>query len=883
MKLHRFLITLVLIGAAWPVVGAALESTPSAPRWDALPADVRPVRYTIELHPDLAKLTTVGTETIDLDVREPTDHLVFNSNNIVIDSAVLDDGITGQVSMAAEIRRVRLTFPHPIEAGAHRLRLSFVSKINEFGQGLFYVDYGVGDGRKRMIATQLEPMDARRVFPCWDEPGFKAKFHLSAVLPEKFLAVSNMPIEKEVTLGNGTKRVTFAETPPMSTYLFVLVAGELGRIVDRAGKTAIGVVAQPSKQDQGRYALGNAVTLLDYYNGYFGTAYPLPKLDLIAVPGGFGGAMENWGGITFYEGILLFDPASSSESTRRRIFSVVAHEMAHQWFGDLVTTAWWSDLWLNEGFADWMQAKVEDHLHPEWNVWLSEYGKEGAMYADARPMSHAIRHPVSNESEASFAFDEITYEKGAAVVRLLENYVGADTFREGIRAYIKAHAYGNATTQDLWQALERQSGTGIEAIARSYTDQPGMPLITADEKCDGGQVSIELKQQRFTIHDPDAKPGLWQVPINWGVAQLKKPTGTTLLSGQSSNIAAGPCSGPIKLNIGDVGYYRTRYDPATLGALTAVIEQMAPADRLNLLSDYWALLEAGTVSPADYFGLVQGVAGDNQRAVWRAVTRVFLDIDRLERGLPGRLAFQAYARAILGTVFQRVGWDPAPNETEDTAMLRATLVAALGSLDDPAVTAEAKRRFDLFLANPASLNANLRDSVLAVVGRHADQATYNAIRKLARATTNAHAQFQCYSSMADADDPRLIEQTLAIALTDELQPERASGLIRVVAAGEHPDLALEFTRKNFDALAARRGPDFRAFFMSELMANFTETSYARQLVDFRPVHETSGGRMEALRAEARINESADFRAHQIPEIDEWVKGRQSASAWNPPS
>ena len=883
MKLSRPLIVLLLAAVAWPAAPAALENVRGAVRWDALPDSVRPIRYTIELHPDLANLTTAGAETVDIDVREPTDHLIFNANNIAIASALLDDGIAARISIGTRIQRVNLTFPQPIPVGSHRLRISFTSKINQFGQGLFYVDYGSGEKQQRMIATQLEPMDARRVFPCWDEPAFKAAFHLSAVLPEKFRAVSNMPIEKEVPLGDGTKRVTFAETPPMSSYLFVLVAGDLDRIVDRTGKTEIGVVTQPGKQEQGRYALGTAVTLLDYYNGYFGVNYPLPKLDLIAVPGGFGGAMENWGGITFFEGILLFDPASSSESLRRRIFSVVAHEMAHQWFGDLVTTAWWSDLWLNEGFADWMQAKVEDRLHPDWDVWLTEYGKQAAMYADARPMSHAIRHPVLNESEASSAFDEITYEKGAAIVRVLENYVGADAFREGIRGYIKAHAYGNATTEDLWRALERQSGAGIDAIARSYTDQPGLPLITVDEKCDGGQLSVVLKQERFTIHDPDARPALWQVPINWGVAHASKPGGATLLRDKTSTIAAGPCGKPVKLNFGDVGYYRTRYDPGTLAALTAAIEQMAPADRLNLLSDYWALLEAGSALPPDYFGLVEGIAADNQRAIWREVTSVLLDIDRLERGLPGRLAFQAYARGILRPVFQRVGWDPAPNEKEDTAMLRSTLVGALGYLEDPAVVAEAKRRFDRFLADPASLNANLRDAVMDVVGRHADQATYNAIRKLARTTTNAHDRFQYYAALAGASDPRLIEQTLAMTLTDELQPERASTLIRIVAAGEHPELALEFARKNFDALAAKRGPDFRAFFMSGLMANFTEASYARQLVDFRPVHETSGGRIEALRAEARINESADFRAHQIPEIDEWVKGRLSTSQPSPTS
>jgi len=842
-----------------------------------LPREVLPVRYTIDLNPDLTTLVTAGSETIEIDVHEKTNRLILNAVNITIGSATLDDCRAAGIALDAATQRVTLVLPTPIEVGSHRLRISFTSRINQFSRGLFYVDYPTRGGRKRMIATQLEPTDARRIFPCWDEPAFKAIFQVRATLPEEFSAVSNMPVDHQLPLAGGLKQVFFAATPPMSSYLFVLVAGDLGRIADHSGKVEVGVVTQAGRQIQGHYALGNALTLLDYYSGYFGVNYPLPKLDLIALPGGFGGAMENWGGITFYEGLLLYDPAWSPESLRRRIFAVVAHEMAHQWFGDLVTTAWWSDLWLNEGFADWMQAKVEDHLHPDWDVWLNEYGKEGAMYADARPMSHPIQYPIANESEAAIAFDEITYQKGAAIVRVLENYVGEGAFRSGIRAYIKAHAYGNATTEDLWQALQRVSRKPVSTIARSYTEQPGLPLITVDEKCDAGRRTLIVKQGRFTIYYPDAKPQLWQVPVNFGIAGQNQPSATALLREKTADISAGSCEAPIKLNIGDIGYYRVQYDPATLAALTGLIEGMAPADRLNLLSDNWALLEAGRASSAGYFRLVDAVARDDQRAIWRQVTSVLLDLDRLQRGLPGRSAFQAYARSILRPVLQRSGWDPAAHESEDAIILRSMLIATLGALDDPSVVAEAKRRFARFLADPASLDVNLRDAVVGIVGRNADQATYDALRKLARSPASSHDRVRYYSAMARADDPRLIKQTLDLTLSDELEPERASELILIVAAGEHPDLALAFVKKNFAALAAKRSPDFRYFFMPELMGNFREASYAKELADFAPVQESSGGRLEALRAESRILESADFRAHQVPEIDRWVKARASSA------
>ena len=872
MRKRIFLFALFSVALPLLCTVAVAGSSPSSP--GKLPITVVPSRYALELRPDLNTLQLIGSEVVDLEVREKTSRIVLNALKVTIHTATLDDHKEhAAVSYDEAAQTATLTFPGAISAGAHRLRMSFTSKINPFGEGMFHVDYPGGGGHQRMIATQLEPTDARRIFPCWDEPMFKARFEPTIIVPANFLAVSNMPIAREEPLDTGRKRVSFKATPPMSSYLFVLVAGALDRVTEDAGGVKVGVVTQAGKQSQGRYALDTAVRLLAYYDEYFGVKYPLPKLDLIAVPGGFGGAMENWGGITFYEGILLYDPASSPQALQRRIFSVIAHEMAHQWFGDLVTMAWWNDLWLNEGFADWMQAKVENHLHPDWEVWLNEGHKQAAMYADARTMSHPIEQPVGNESEAAIAFDEITYAKGAAIVRVLENYLGENVFRAGIRGYVKTHAYGNATTHDLWKALEAASAKPVAPIARGYTEQPGLPLIVADERCRDGTLSVALKQERFTIHYPDARPELWEVPIAWGVAGAQHPNAMVLMRAKSMEFDAGKCGPPIKLNLGDVGYYRVQYDPATLATLTGLIETMPPADRVNLLADNWALLEAGRAKPADYFGLVRAVRKDDKRAVWREVVNPITRIDRLERGLPGRLPFEAYARSVLRPPFDRLGWDRKAGEAEDQVILRSGLIEALGDLNDAAVIAEAKRRFVLFLQRPTSLDVNLRDAVVNVVGRYADQQTYDALHKLARGTSSSRERMSYYAAMARASDPRLIEQTLALALGNELEPERASELILIVAAGEHPEMALEFARKNFARLAANRTPEFRYFFMSRLMSYFVDRSYAKKLADFAPANETSGGRIASLRAQTRILESADFRDHQIPAIDEWVKSR----------
>jgi aminopeptidase N len=365
-------LALLLSGKAVAEPGYSFDTTPGK-----LPKAVIPLHYAIELTPDLASLQLEGVEAVDIEVREPTARLTLNAVNMTLGAATVDDDAQrADVTLDAATETATLTFPKTLAAGAHRLRIGFTARINAFGRGLFFVDYPTDNGVKRMLSSQLEPADARRIFPCWDEPAFKATFALTVTVPRTFLAVSNMPVTREEPVAPDKKQVVFAPTPKMSSYLFVFAAGELERLTAETDGVTVGVVTTAGKREQGRFALENAVKLLDYYNDYFGIKYPLPKLDLIAVPGGFGGAMENWGGITFFESRLLFDPSTNPDTARRGIFSVLAHEMAHQWFGDLVTMGWWDNLWLNEGFASWMQEKAAEHFYPQWQTWLNGYGQK---------------------------------------------------------------------------------------------------------------------------------------------------------------------------------------------------------------------------------------------------------------------------------------------------------------------------------------------------------------------------------------------------------------------------------------------------------------------------------------------------------------------------
>ncbi|MBI3707462.1 MAG: M1 family metallopeptidase [Proteobacteria bacterium] len=843
-----------------------------------LPKTVVPTHYAIELRPDLETSDLAGSEVVDVDVLQPTDRLVLNAVNIRFDAVALDgeDGQIATVALDPAAQTATLTFPRPLDAGRHKLRIGFAARINSFGRGLFAVDYPTDHGRKRMIASHLEPADARRIFPCWDEPAFKASFELAVTLPRALVAVSNMPVAREEPVGSDLKRVAFQATPKMSSYLFVLAAGELERLTGEADGVTIGVVTTSGKRAHGQYALASAIDLLKYYNDYFDVKYPLPKLDLIAVPGGYSGAMENWGGIIFFESRLLFDPASSPPGERRRIFSILAHEMAHQWFGDLVTMAWWDDLWLNEGFATWMQVKAAEQLHPDWQTWLNDSGgKQWAMSEDARRTSHPIQLPVADESEAMAVFDGITYSKGQAFIRMLESYLGEETFRAGLRQYMQDHAYSNATTTDLWLALQAASGEPVTATAAGYTEQAGVPLVVSEAICVGGRQRVVLRQDRFTIHDPDARPQRWQVPIVFGPLDAAQPAEFALLDG-TAEVAAGRCGEPVKLNRGDVGYYRVQYDAATHAALAKSIALMAPADRVNLLADSWALVEAGRIAPARLFELIDAVGNEDSRAVWEQAIRALTRLDELERGRPERPAFQAYARARLRPAFDRLGWDPPPAEPDDPAFLRSRLIRVLGDLGDPEILAEAKRRFAAFQNDPASLPPSLRDVVTRLAGRTADRATYDALRALGRQTTSTEERVRLYFAAAGALDPALAEATLRIALTDELPTNLVGGLISQVAwAGEHPELAWAFVRENFAALAVKQGPAFRDYFVANLMTSFSDRVRAAELASFAPAHATSGGRMVAARAEEIILAAADFRAQFLPAVDDWVKDRQA--------
>jgi len=760
-------------------------------------------------------------------------------------------------------------FARPIAPGRYTLAIDYAGTIYQQASGLFALDYAGEHGKQRALYTQFENSDARRFAPLWDEPGAKAVFALSVDTPEGQMAVSNMPVADVLTTaprdGSPGRRITrFADSPKMSSYLLFLALGDFERVHRMVGKTDVGVVVRRGKTDQAQFALKAATELLPYYNDYFGAPYPLPKLDFIAGPGRsqFFAAMENWGAIYYFDYALLVDPKLTTEADKQAIYVDIAHEMAHQWFGDLVTMAWWDDLWLNEGFASWMENKATDHFHPEWKVWLqTKGGEQAAMRLDARTGTHPVITPIRDVFAAANAFDSITYEKGHAVIRMLETYVGEDVFRQGVRNYIAHHAYGNTVTDELWREIDAVSRKKITGIAHDFTLQAGVPLISADATPGG----LRLTQSRFGADAPSKLARSWRTPVT--VGGLAQPWSTVVSAAAPVANAAPSAAAPL-LNLGQTSYARSRYSPELWTRVVAGFAAAQPADQLGLIYDSRALGEAGYAPLSDFLAL----AGTAQDVADPVVARAFVlqleDLDDLYKGQAGQAAFRAFARARLAPAFARVGWDARPGEPDNVAILRRSLITALSQFDDPGVIAEARRRFAAYLAQPDSLSGTNRQTVLAIVAAHADAATWGQLHLLAQQATDITDKTRLYRLLGSSHDPALADRALALSLTKDPSPTDAPELITAVG-GVFPDKAFDFIiahRAQVDPLIE---PTSRTSYFTSVADGSADPAMLTKLAAYAAtVPASSRGEVDKAVAEIRFRQ--EVVGKRLPEADRWL-------------
>ncbi len=782
-----------------------------------LPKNVIPIEYTVSLKPNAKARKIAGTEEISLEFTEATNKIQFNSLNQTLSHVQLDGKAVKSVRSDDKLQLTTIMLSMPAAAGRHTLKFSYTGKIETEPHGLFAQEYVRPDGGKDMLlSTQFEATDARRMFPCWDEPAFRAIVRLSATVPSAWMTVSNMPVASR-TVRSALATTTFEPTPKMPTYLVEFSTGNLAQITAQRDGYTFGVVAVKGQEQDGAEALANAQQILADYNDYFGVRFPLPKLDSIAIPGGFGGAMENWGAITYNDQALLITP-SSTMGNRQNVYSIQAHEMAHQWFGDLVTMGWWDELWLNESFASWRAAKETDIRHPDWHWWQQEDGsKEDAMAADARSSSHAILQHVTDELEATNAFDpSITYNKGQAVLRMLEAYLGPDTFRDGIRRYMKAHAFSNTTSADLWLALSEASGRNIGDIAQSWTAQAGFPLVSVTTSCDaGGKRSISLAQKRFLLQGGDSSHANWNIPLlmRVGTADQTQPV---LFNHDGQSVEAGRCDEALSLNADAIGYYRVGYDTLSLQANINNFATMKNSDRIALLDDEWALVSTGMDLLPNYLALVKAMGTEQNLRAWTQITEALAAIEFAERGTPGHEAFVTYARSLIKPLASQLGWDGRTDETPGIKKLRRTVIADLGEWGDAEVVAEARLRFAQFFIKRSAISPDDQRMVLGIIALNASPAEFDQLHMVAKTAKNETELSRYYSALMNVRDAALAHKAAEIALSDEI-PKQAEMLrfgFVIELNNEHPDLAWPLFTKNVDRLMEPQQP-FGTFIIAQ--------------------------------------------------------------------
>ncbi len=865
-----------------------------------LPPNVRPISYDITLEPDLEAFTFLGAETIDVEVLEPTASVELNCIETAIRSCRLtpEGGAAVAPKSTAfdeERETVVFEFDQEIPQGRASLAIEFSGELNDKLRGFYRSRYTDGEGRERYLATtQLEATDARRAFPCWDEPAVKASFKMTLVAPADLAAVSNMPVESERELPDGRRAVSFAESPIMSTYLLAFIVGDLSSIEQRADSgTLIRVWTTRGKEEQGRFALETSVRLLAYFNDYFGIPYPLPKLDHLAIPDFAAGAMENWGAITYRETALLVDPEQSSAGTRMIVAAIVSHEMAHMWFGDLVTMAWWNDLWLNESFASWVGDKAVDHLFPEWAVWTQFLVNDTnrGLSLDGLKSSHSIEQEVNNPAEIGQLFDAISYSKGATILRMLESFLGAETFRQGLNGYLSRHQYANARTQDLWDSLGEASGQPVAAIMDTWVKQTGYPVLEAAVDRRQSHVELTLSQRRFVYEDilgqEEADETLWQVPVSVRTSDGGEPS-STLMAGPTEKMrlsGGGSDDAWLKVNPDQTAFFRVKYQPEELERLTRPVEslELPSGDRLGILNDAYALARAGHAPATQFLTTAEAYKNETDAYVCAELSASLGGMTVLLWDEPFYPRFEAQARGIFRPIAQRSGWERKPDEGYLDALLRSTALGALGGCGDEETQREASSRFTQYVEEPSKVHPDIRRVVLNLAAKAGGDDAYETMWGLRKKAELQEEQSRILQALCCFERADLLRETLRRSLTDDVRVHDTISVLTSVAGNRlGRDLAWEFVKDNWSELDRRYSDGgFGLMRLVGMVSSFTTPEMREDVERFFTDHPTPAAERTIRQSLERIRiniawlerNRAELAAHYQPPPLDQVRGR----------
>jgi aminopeptidase N/puromycin-sensitive aminopeptidase len=872
---------------SFPAALACILLAPAVPAGaQRLPDTVRPSHYTLSITPNLKTATFSGVETIDVAVAGPTDHITLNAAEIDFKNVTVTAGGKRQiavVSLDKDKEQATFAFPEKLIAGQAALSIAYTGILNNDLRG-FYLSK---TPRRNYGVSQFESTDARRAFPSFDEPAFKATFDVSLVIDAADTAISNTPIESDTPgPAAGMHTLKFLTTPKMSTYLVAFLVGDFQCSAGDQDGVAIRVCSTPDKVALTSYGVDIAKYMLHYYNTYFGIPYPLKKLDLIGLPDFAAGAMENFGAITYRETDLLLNPKTASVDAKVRVATVIAHEMAHQWFGDLVTMQWWDNVWLNEGFATWMENKAVAAMHPEWNMdQVVSADEDDTLNLDALPTTRAIRARADTPDEIEQMFDGISYGKASDVLLTVENYLGEETFRKGVHAYLAAHLYANATAEDFWNAQTAVSHKPVDKIMESLVSQRGEPLLTFGDPAGGSPRRVSVAQRRFFLSpgiqpDPAQK---WTLPVCFKTA---KGQDCQIFTSTDSALKV-PASSLFFANAGAEGYYRSAYTPAAHAAIAAAIETgLAPTERIRFLGDEWAQLRDGKATVGDYLNLAAAVHSDpNAGVLAQAVSdRADAYTEGLNQPIAGiaaiytriaatpeqRATLSAWIRKTYAPDYLRLG-PPSERDSDNTRALRNQLFDLLGNYGaDPVVLAQAHQMAQNYLLNPASIDPTLSQKALAIAARNGDAALFDGLQKVVETATDPTAENSALRLLADFQNPALIQRSLDYAASGEVRNQDAAIQFGLpLKHAETRSQAWAYIQSHWDKVQAQLATGMGPYFLRYL-GNFCSVDERDNVEKFFAAHKLPESDVPLKRAVESINGCIELRALQQPSLEKWL-------------
>jgi aminopeptidase N/puromycin-sensitive aminopeptidase len=828
-----------------------------------------PEHYALTLTPDLSNATFAGSEKIDVLLKQPSDSITLNAAEIKFASVTAEvNGKELKASVAEDPQKEQVTFSfdHTLPAGRTTLSIEYSGILNNELRG-FYLSK---TARRNYAVTQFEATDARRAFPSFDEPAFKATFDITLVVDKGDTAISNTNIVSDTPGPEvGVRTIRFATTPKMSTYLVAFLVGDFQCVSGQSDGVPIRACATPDKVQYGRFAVSAAEFVLHYYDTYFGIRYPMPKLDMIGLPDFEAGAMENFGAITYRETDLLIDEKTASIEAKKGVADVVAHEMAHQWFGDMVTMQWWDNIWLNEGFATWMETKPVAVWHPEWYIPQDDAaGLNGTLDYDAQRVTRAIRAKADTPDEINQMFDGISYGKAGGVLQMTENYEGAETFRKGVHNYLAAHMYSNATAEDFWNAQAEVSHQPVDKILSSFVSEPGVPLLTFGDPKNG---MVEVRQDRFFL-DPRVKPQgqqTWSIPVCFTAGNHQQQC---LMLDAARGSLAVPQGGVFFPDAGGAGYYRYALPDDVYAKIAASVETtLTPEERISLLGDEWAGVRANEDSVGDYLNLVAAVKDDENPDVIKAISGPLLTInDHIANTPEEHQALAAWVDHTFKPAYRRLG-PPSQSESPDRIGLRAALFDLLGAVGrDPDIIAEARALAARSLSNPGSVEPSLALVATNIAASNGDAALFNELQRTYETATDPQRQENALRLLTRFRNPELERRSLEYAVSGKVRNQDATFQLMIpMRDPETRELAWNFIQQNWDKVQAEFTTAMGGYLISGT-GSFCSAEKRGEVDQFFASHPVAASSRSLQRAKDDIDACIELRSDQEPKLAQWV-------------